>query len=124
MVFETLPMNISGLSSLTPPNISISGSNIFGQIISDVNTLTNDYLIFASLFIICIILYLALTDSTPYQDFGYDYIRGLNISFASCSIIGLVLVEQGWSGNFYAVGVFVTLWFLSTIGVYVVENQE
>lgn len=124
MVFNNLTMNLEALQNISAPNLSLSNVVSFDNLVVEVNSLTNNYVIFASLFIIGIIMYWVLTDTGVWQDFGYDYIRGLNISLGTCVIIGLNLVEQGWSPNFYAVGVFGTLWFLSYIGVLVVENQE
>ena len=124
MAFETIPMNLGALENISNFNVSVTTTDIIGDIVRTSNSATGDYLIFASLSIIFMILYWVLTDVSEFQDFGYDYIRGLNISLSVCILIGLVLVEIGFSNNFYAVGLFTTLWFLSYIGILIIDNRE
>lgn len=116
-------MNLTALQDIEPYNLSSVDSSL-SSIVGVANSATNDYLIFAPMFIIFVIMYLVLTDKTPLQDFGYDDLRGLNIAFSSSSLIGLNMVSFGWSNNFFAVGMFVTLWLLTFIGISIYENQE
>lgn len=124
MVFQNLTMNISGLSDINPPNISVGDISSFDSMVNISNSLTNELLIFFSLTVIGVIIYLALTDSSPSQNFGYDYMRGLNIVFVILSVLSTVIVEVGWSPNFYAVGMMTTLWLVSYLGVLMVDNSE
>lgn len=117
-------MNLSALQEITPPNISISGSGVFSNIISGANSITNDYLIFGTMIIILIVVYMILSDKTPLQEFGYDDFRALNLALSSCVLIGLTIVSVGWSGNFFAIGMFTSLWLVSFIGILIYENKE
>ena len=117
-------MNLSALQDITPPNISISGSNIFSNIVSEANSITNDYLIFGVMMVILIVVYMILSDKTPLQEFGYDDFRALNLALSSCVLIGLNMISVGWSTNFFAVGMFSSLWMVTLIGILIYENKE
>lgn len=123
MAFTTIPMNLTAMQEITPPNISLTGSNVFSTIISDANSYTNDLLIFGSMFIILVLVYIVLSDKTPLQDFGYGDIRALNIALAVSVIIGLNIVMVGWSENFFAVGMFISFWLVTYIGITIYENK-
>lgn len=124
MAVETIPMNLSALSDITPLNITVGGEEVFNEVIATTNSSTDGLWIFAPLFILFIINYLVLTDKSPLGDFGYGDLRGLNLAFAICFIIGLKIVEVGWSTNFFAVGMFGTSWVTTFIGILIYENQE
>ena len=124
MAFENITMNLSALNSVEAPNITIDDGYTISGIINSANNFTNDWLIVATLLMILVVLYMLLSNKNPFEEFGYDDFRAFNISLSSCSLIGLTIVEVGFSNNFYAVGSFITLWVLTTIGIYVYENQE
>lgn len=124
MAFGTIEMNLTALNNISSPNINITNSNVFSEIISTSNTYASDFLIFASMIIIFIIMYLTLSDKTPFQDFGYDDMRALNIALSTSSLIGLTIISVGWSSNFFAVGMFTTLWVVSLFAIYIYENEE
>lgn len=123
MAFQNISMNLTALQSITPPNISISGTGVFSNIVSSANAVTGDYIIFATLFIILIVMYLTLSDKTPLQEFGYDDMRALNIAFNSSTLIGMTTVSVGWSNNFFAIGMFTTLWLVSLIVILIYDSK-
>lgn len=123
MVFQNITLNLTALESINPINITPSETTL-SQVISVANSSVNDYIIFATMFIILIVIYLTLSDKTPYQDFGYDDIRALSITLNICVLMGLTIVSVGWSDNFKAIGIATILWLLSLITIYIIENRE
>ena len=123
MAFQNISLNLTALESITPLNISVNETSL-GGIINVANVSTGNNIIFASLFGILIIVYVALSDKTPLQSFGYDDIRAVNLSLSVCVLIGLTMVSVGWSPNFRAVGMFISMWVLSFVIIYLVENKE
>jgi len=126
MVISNITMNLSALDSIASPNITLAPSGGFGLggLIDIANSSSDNLLIFGSLFIILVIMYVILTDRSPFGDFGFDDLRGLNVALSSCTLIGLTLVSVGWSSNFFAVGMFGTAWLVSYILVLIYTNRE
>lgn len=124
MAITNITMNLSALNNLSSPNISIPTSNIFDSVFSSANSNTGGYLIFASLFIIMGVVFYILSNKDSSGDFAYSDVRALNLGFGICTLIGLKLVEIGWSNNFFAVGMFGTLWVTSFFIILIYENRE
>ena len=124
MVFQNVTMDLTALNNITSPTINISGSSSFSNIVSVANSTTNDLIIFASMFIILVIIYFALSDKSPIQDFGYDDLRALCIALSVSLIIGLEIIEVGWSTNFFAIGMFSSLWLINLIAIMIYENRD
>lgn len=123
MVFTNISLNLSALGSINPINISVNETTVT-EVVNIANTSTNNYVIFGTLFAILIIVYVALSDKTPKQNFGYEDSRAFNLALAVCVLMGLTIVSIGWSPNFKAVGIFITMWLLSFIIIYIIENRE
>lgn len=123
MAFQNISLNLSALENIEPINITVTETNLL-ELINIANTSTNNLLIFGTLFSILLIVYISLSDKTPLTNFGYSDIRALNLSLAVCTLIGLTMVSIGWSPNFKAVGMFITMWVLSSIIIYIIENKE
>lgn len=123
MVFTNISLNISALESITPINLSVNETSLT-EVVNIANVSTNNYIIFGTLFAILIIVYVALSDKSPLQNFGYEDSRAINLGLAVCSLMGLSIVSVGWSPNFKAVGMFITMWVISLIIIYIVENRE
>lgn len=123
MVFQNITLNLTAIGDITPFNISINESSL-GEVVNVANSSSNNFIIFGSLFAILIIIYVALSDKTQFQNFGYGDVRAISLALASCVLIGLTMVSIGWSPNFKAVGMFITMWVLSLILIYLIENKE
>lgn len=123
MVFQNISLNLSAFNNLEPLNISVNASGL-NDVVSVANSNSSNSIIFFSLLSFFIIIYVALSDKTPLQDFGYGDLRALNIALAVCVLMGLTIVSVGWSPNFKAVGIFITAWLLSFIIILIVENKE
>ncbi|GAH45841.1 unnamed protein product [marine sediment metagenome] len=123
MAFTNISLNLTALENLTPINITVDETTLL-EVVNIANDSTNNNLIFATLFTILIIIYLTLSDKTPLQDFGYSDVRAINLALSVCVLIGVTIVSVGWSPNFKAVGMFITMWVISSIIIYIIENKE
>jgi hypothetical protein len=114
-------MNLSKLDNLTAPVINVTGN--MASIVSSANQYTNDTLGFISLFLLTIILYLTLSDKTPFGDFGYSDIRALSISFGISCIIGLKQLETSFLNNFMPVAMMGVLFMATMILLLFIEKK-
>lgn len=124
MAINNVTMNLDALQNISPPSITINDADVVGEVFTGASSATNNLWIFGSLFIILLVVYYILSDKSPLGDFGYGDLRALNLAFAACTLIGLKLVEVGWSGNFFAVGMFGTAWFTTFVIILAYENPE
>lgn len=126
MSIAEIPMNLTKLSNITSPDLNISSDPtiIFQQIVDNANAYTSHWLGFFIMSVISIIIYLSLSDKTPFGDFKYDDARALSIAFGISSIIGIKMIELGFINNYLSVAQFIYLFLLSIIFVWFYENRE
>jgi len=126
MSIAEIPMNLTGLTNITSPSLSVvtNPENIFQQIVNNANTYTSHWLGFFMLLSISFILYWSLSDRSPFGDFKYDDMRALSISLGIASIIGVKAIELGLIMNFVTVAQFTYLFLISLIFIFTYENKE
>jgi len=124
MGMENITMNLDALQNITPLDLNVSSTSTFTEIVNQANFYANDYIILASMFLIFFISYFMLSDKTPFGEFGYDDLRGVNIAAAISTNIGLTIVSVGWSSNFVSVGMFIIIYLLTWIAITIYENRE
>ncbi len=126
MSIAEIPMNLTGLTNITSPSLSVvtNPENIFQQIVNNANTYTSQWLGFFMLLSISFILYWSLSDRSPFGDFKYDDMRALSISLGIASIIGVKAIELGLIMNFVTVAQFTYLFLISLIFIFTYENKE
>ena len=126
MSIAEIPMNLTGLTNITSPSLSVvtNPENIFQQIVNNANTYTSHWLGFFMLLSISFILYWSLSDRSPFGDFKYDDMRALSISLGIASIIGVKGIELGLIMNFVTVAQFTYLFLISLIFIFTYENKE
>ncbi len=123
MAFQNISLNLTALESINPLNLSVNETSL-SEVVNIANASTNNLIILGTLFAILIIIYVALSDKTPLQNFGYGDIRAINLGLAVCVLMGITIVGVGWSPNFKAVGMFITMWVISFILIYIIESRE
>lgn len=88
MAFQNITLNLTALADIKPINISVNETTL-SEVINVANTSSNNFIIYATLFAILLVVYITLSDKTPLQDFGYGDVRAINLSLAVCVLIGL-----------------------------------
>jgi len=125
-MIQKVGINLSKLSEITDPNITISDSpkEILEQIPQKANELTNGFLGYGILIGLAGMLYFVLSDKTPFANFGYSDDRAMAITTGISSVFGLVLLQLGFITSFKAVALFTILFMITQIFVLLRESKE
>ena len=126
MVITEIGLNLSSLTNITAPNITISSDP--NAIITNISTIANadssGYLTFAVLFGITLVTFLTVTDKSGFTEFGFSDLKGFIISLGFSTIIGLVGVMAGIFQSYKSVVFFGTLFLIMIIFSLFFENKE
>lgn len=118
MAISQIGLNFSKLNNMTTPVFNFTTqtkSEFIDSIPASANSLTNHYFGLIILLVISIFLFWVLTEKVNYGFFRYSEIRGLGITFALVSIIGIKMIMIGYITNVIHLGYFVGLYMLMLI---------
>ena len=121
MPLQKIGLNLSNLNNLSAPQFDIKNNtrDIINDIPIKANEITQGYIGLASLTtLFAFLMYTFRKDQIAEGDFGFDTARSIGIGAAICSIIGLYMINIGYFTNFYHVGMFIIIAFISTGVVY------
>jgi len=88
------------------------------------NSSTGNFFAIIIMLAVFVILYLVLSDKTPFGDFKYSDGRALNVALGITSLWGITNMEIGYYTNFISVATVVILFMLSWILILAYENRE
>lgn len=127
MAIEQIGLNFSNIENLTSSlNLSIptTPSEILTQIPLSANITTNHYYGWIIMFILTIMLYIIMSDRTPFGDFLYSDSRSLTIALGISSVWGITNMEINFFTNFQSVASFIVLFLIFFIAILFFENKE
>lgn len=115
MMVANIGLDLASLNNIRNLTIDVpsTASELLTQIPATANSITGDnlaYGIFVGLFII---LYFALADKSPLQDFGYDDMRALTVTLGLCAIMLTNLMEINFITEFKALAMATILYLIT-----------
>jgi len=125
-MIEKVGLNLTALSNIQSPNISIeqTATAILQELPVNANNMTGGlfpYIILGTMFIIT---YWMLSDKTNLGDFRYSDMRALTLSFGIGSSVGIVQITTGMIYSWMAVVFFLLAFILSNIILIIQENKQ
>ena len=117
MGLDKIGINLSSLGSITPPNITLptTGKGVLEAIPKTANAVTLGYFPHIVLTGFFTLLYLILSDKTPFGEFKYSDLRAFTLTAGIVTLFGLTLLEIGFISNLYIVGITTTLFIIGNI---------
>jgi len=125
MVLTKLGFNVSGLSNVTPINITTPSTpaGFMEEIPSKANEITGGFFGLTVMIGLFAYLYWVLTDKSSYGDFGFSSVRAFGITGCIVGIMGWFMLSLGYFVNYFHVVLFLAIGMISTIWVYVEERK-
>jgi hypothetical protein len=124
MAFTKSGMNLSGLDNLT--NLNFSSSFVPSDIINNsVTTMNTDAGIWAlGLILVCIyiLIFWALSETSPLAKFRYSYLRASLLAICIINLLSITMISIGFLWSFRLVAIFVIINMLNTILVLSLDN--
>jgi hypothetical protein len=126
MTIDRIGLNLSALSDISAPNISINqtATGILNQLPVTANDSTGGFFAYIVLATIFIITYWYISDKSPLGDFRYSDIRALNLSLGITASIGLTLVTIGFIYSWMAVVLTFFAFLLSNVFLVFIDNRQ
>lgn len=125
---ELINLNLTVLENMPTINTSIvpnTSASFLSNAITYANNITNGYLGYLMLITLSIILYITLSDKTPYGDFNYDDSRAITISLGVSAIIGINMIEINFITSLVSVGFMISCYIFAYIyNIYVESKSE
>lgn len=124
MVSE-IGLNFEALRNLQTLSLNVSNTSqgILSDVVSIPNSITNNWLGHLILIGLTFAMYWALTDKTPFQDFGYDDARGWCIAFGISSLLGITMIQINFITDFTAVTLVIILHLIVLSQILFYENK-
>ena len=117
MGLDKIGINLSSLGSINPPNITLptTGKGVLEAIPTTASAVTFGYFPHILLTGFFTLLYLILSDKTPFGEFKYSDLRAFTLTAGIVTLFGLTLLEIGFISNLYIVGITTTLFIIGNI---------
>lgn len=124
MAITQYGINFTALHNATLNLTLPSTDEIITQMPETANSLLNGWLGWIILLSLTFIIYISVTDKTPYGDFKYDDLKGLALAFGLSSVIGVTMVEIKMITNLTSVGFCVSVFTILTLAIVFFANKE
>jgi len=126
MAITKVGLNISALNNISSPVISFptTASGFMTNLPIVANSITNGklgYILFGGLYIL---LYLILSDKTPFREFGYSDLRSLTIASGIVPLFALTMIEIGYINNYKIVIMSTIVFMIGNIFLKLIESKQ
>lgn len=121
MAYDTVGINFSAISNLSPPDFNLTNitqQQFIDSLPENANYITYDYYGIIILTVLIIFLIWYLTDKTQYGYFQYNGTRALGIATGIASTMGIIGINVNWFTNYIHIGFIFGIYLLMLIYTY------
>lgn len=126
MVVDSIGINISAISDVTPPAnefANMTATQFIDYVPENANNLTGDYYALILLVTLIVFLLWKLTEQGQYGDYRLSMNRGFGVALGIANIFGIVMLMCGFATNFRHIVMLNALFLIMLIWT-ILKNPE